>query len=490
MAESSRRGHRRVPSASPANALDRSKQGTFMIEVAEARNILDSNEAGSRIYCSCQFEKQEIRTAAVQYSQTPQWKETFRLDTTNTLCEVFFTVWEALLDGNRRFLGRLIIRVNLSMIENCDPIVHWYTLRERYENEEVSGEILLKLSYSVNKRNVGSEDFENLCVLGRGGFGKVMLVRKVDTSRIYAMKSLHKDKLIESDEVEGTKTEKDVLRRLNHPFIVGLKFSFQTKDKLYLILDYINGGELFYHLKKEKRFSESRARFYAAEITLALEYLHKSDIIYRDIKPENILLDSSGHICLTDFGLCKPGVGYGKVTYTFCGTAEYLAPEVLEGKGYDKAVDWWSLGTLLYEMLCGKPPFFSTNTNEMYRRILHEKLIFPAYVPPVAVSLLSGLLNRNPRERLGSSLNDAEDIKSHPFFQPIDWAELYNKEIEPEFKPPVRDPLDTSNFDPNFTSQRVEDSPVRWQLAPSQQNQFVGFSYTNPNEFPSSVDSK
>jgi serine/threonine protein kinase len=187
-------------------------------------------------------------------------------------------------------------------------------------------------------------------VLGRGGFGKVMQVRKKNTGRVYAMKILHKAKLIESDEVEGTKMEKEVLKRIDHPFIVGLKFSFQTPDKLYLVLDYVAGGELFYHLKREKRFSEERVRYYASELTLALEHLHKLCIVYRDLKPENILLGEDGHVCLTDFGLCKDGLEFGKYTYTFCGTAEYLAPEVLEGRGHDKAVDWWSLGTLMYEM--------------------------------------------------------------------------------------------------------------------------------------------
>eukprot|EP00002_Diphylleia_rotans_P020946 TRINITY_DN4074_c0_g1_i1.p1 TRINITY_DN4074_c0_g1~~TRINITY_DN4074_c0_g1_i1.p1 ORF type:complete len:396 (-),score=71.54 TRINITY_DN4074_c0_g1_i1:190-1377(-) len=388
-------------------------------------------------------------------------------------------------------MGRLIIRVNLLMIETSGPLVNFYGLRGRFEGDNVAGEIRIKLHFVASKTQVSVDDFQPICVLGRGGFGKVMLVQKRDTERLYAMKSLHKSKLIESDEVEGTKTEKEVLKKINHPFIVGLKYSFQTEDKVYMVLDYINGGELFYHLKKERRFNEERVQFYAAELTLAMEYLHRINVIYRDLKPENILLDSNGHICLTDFGLCKEGLGFGKMTYTFCGTAEYLAPEVLKGKGYDKAVDWWSLGTLIYEMLVGRPPFFSTNTNEMYQKILKDKLVFPTYVSPLAQSLLCALLERNPSDRLGSSFSDAEEVKSHPFFGLIDWNQALHKEVDPPFKPPVRDPLDTGNFDKSFTTQAVSESPVEWKLAPTQQQQFANFSYISPSEIPDSpVDRK
>eukprot|EP00002_Diphylleia_rotans_P015609 TRINITY_DN3020_c0_g1_i3.p1 TRINITY_DN3020_c0_g1~~TRINITY_DN3020_c0_g1_i3.p1 ORF type:complete len:302 (-),score=58.40 TRINITY_DN3020_c0_g1_i3:372-1277(-) len=275
-------------SASKASAASSSmpnvaRDGRFTVSVSEARGLTSVPDANSKIYCSCQFEKQEVKTASVPFLSAPAWNEEFSFDTQRNIVEVFFALWELKLDGNRRFIGKLIIRVNLNMLEGGDPLVNWYGLRGRFEGEKASGEILLKLSYTMLKGAVNVESFEPLCVLGRGGYGKVTLVKKKDTQRFYAMKSIHKTKLIETDEVEGTKTEKEVLKKINHPFIVGLKFSFQTDEKLYIVLDYINGGELFYHLKTEKRFTEERARFYSAELALALEYLHRQGIVYRSV---------------------------------------------------------------------------------------------------------------------------------------------------------------------------------------------------------------
>lgn len=204
----------------------------------------------------------------------------------------------------------------------------------------------------IKPKTLSASDFELLRVVGKGSFGKVLQVRKRDSGRVYAMKVLVKKDLVERKEVAHTLSERNVLIRASSPFLVGLKFSFQTPEKLYLVLDYMNGGELFYHLQKETVFSEARTRFYICELILALEHLHKYDIVYRDLKPENILLDSSGHIALTDFGLCKEHVSFNDTTNTFCGTAEYLAPEVLTGQGYGKAVDWWSLGILFYGIFC------------------------------------------------------------------------------------------------------------------------------------------
>ena len=236
------------------------------------------------------------------------------------------------------FLGRLVLRIKMSLMKRGNEVVGWYGLRARIPGEKVQGEIQLGLTFNKTSNIVGVGDFEMLVVLGRGGFGKVLQVKKKDTGRIYACKVLDKKLLLENDEVEATKMEKEVLRRINHPFIVGMKYSFQTPTKVYLVLDFINGGELFFHLRKERKFSEERCRLYAAELVLALEHLHSMGIIYRDLKPENILLQEDGHVCLTDFGLAKTNVFSGDQTYTFCGTPEYLAPEILrvnqrDGKG-------------------------------------------------------------------------------------------------------------------------------------------------------------
>ncbi|CAG9990339.1 unnamed protein product [Clonostachys byssicola] len=323
------------------------------------------------------------------------------------------------------------------------------------------------------------EDFDLLTVIGQGSFGKVMQVRKKDTNRIYALKTIRKAHIISRSEVAHTMAERYVLAQINNPFIVPLKFSFQSPEKLYFVLAFVNGGELFHHLQKDHRFDVNRSRFYTAELLCALECLHGFGVIYRDLKPENILLDYQGHIALCDFGLCKLDMKDEDQTNTFCGTPEYLAPELLMGRGYNKTVDWWTLGVLLYEMLTGLPPFYDENTNEMYRKILSEPLHFSDAVPPAAKDLLTKLLNRDPEKRLGA--NGSAEIKAHPFFHAIDWRKLLQRKYEPTFKPTVTDALDVGNVDPEFTSKPPQDSFVGGDaLSQTMQDQFQGFSYNRP----------
>jgi serum/glucocorticoid-regulated kinase 2 len=301
-----------------------------------------------------------------------------------------------------------------------------------------TGKIRIGVEYIENRtRSLKIEDFDLLKVVGKGSFGKVMQVKKKDTQRIYALKTIRKAHIISRSEVAHTLAERSVLSQINNPFIVPLKFTFQSPEKLYFVLAFVNGGELFHHLQKEQRFDINRSRFYTAELLCALECLHGFNVIYRDLKPENILLDYSGHIALCDFGLCKLDMKDEDRTNTFCGTPEYLAPELLLGQGYTKTVDWWTLGVLLYEMLTGLPPFYDENTNEMYRKILSEPLHFPGpeVVPPAAKDLLTKLLNRKPDQRLGAQ--GASEIKSHPFFHSIDWRKLLQRKYEPTFKPNV-----------------------------------------------------
>jgi len=327
-----------------------------------------------------------------------------------------------------------------------------------------------------------TDDFELLKVVGKGSFGKVMQVKKKDTGKIYAMKVLKKSHLVARKQVAHTQTERKVLENIEHPFIVSLRFAFQTEDKLYMILDYFTGGELFFHLKNTGRFKEYRAKFYAAEIILAIECLHSHNIVYRDLKPENVLLDDQGNIILTDFGLSKESVTSDNLTHTFCGTPEYLAPEVIHGSGYGKPVDWWSLGTLLYEMLTGLPPFYNQNLHVMYEKIIRAKLTFPEYLSPEAKSLLTGLLDRDPKTRLGSGPTDAEEIKNHPFFKEIDWKKLYNRELSPPFKPNVSDSKeDTSNVDEEFTREVPRDTPAQPSKLQGPKVNFPGFTYVAPN---------
>lgn len=331
------------------------------------------------------------------------------------------------------------------------------------------------------KDKLSIDDFELLKVVGKGSFGKVMQVMKKDTHRIYALKTIRKAHIISRSEVAHTLAERSVLAQINNPFIVPLKFSFQSPEKLYFVLAFVNGGELFHHLQKEQRFDINRARFYAAELLCALECLHGFNVIYRDLKPENILLDYTGHIALCDFGLCKLDMKDEDRTNTFCGTPEYLAPELLTGAGYTKTVDWWTLGVLLYEMLTGLPPFYDENTNDMYRKILTEPLHFPGpeIVPPAARDLLTRLLDRNAEKRLGAK--GAAEIKAHYFFHSIDWRKLLERKYEPSFKPNVADAKDTDNFDVEFTREAPTDSYVDGpMLSQTMQQQFAGWSYNRP----------
>lgn len=345
-----------------------------------------------------------------------------------------------------------------------------------------SGQMRIGVNFVENRQDrLTIDDFELLKVVGKGSFGKVMQVQKKDTFRIYALKTIRKAHIISRSEVAHTLAERSVLAQINNPFIVPLKFSFQSPEKLYLVLAFVNGGELFHHLQKEQRFDINRARFYAAELLCALECLHGFNVIYRDLKPENILLDYTGHIALCDFGLCKLDMKDEDRTNTFCGTPEYLAPELLTGAGYTKSVDWWTLGVLLYEMLTGLPPFYDENTNDMYRKILTEPLHFPGQeiVPPAARDLLTRLLDRNAEKRLGAK--GAAEIKAHYFFHSIDWRKLLERKYEPSFKPAVQDAKDTANFDREFTSEAPTDSFVDGpMLSQTMQQQFAGWSYNRP----------
>lgn len=326
--------------------------------------------------------------------------------------------------------------------------------------------------------DVTINDFALLKVIGKGSFGKVFQVRKNGQEDIFAMKVLDKSLIRRKNQIEHTQTERNILGLVDHPFIVGMKYAFQTKDKLYFVLDYCPGGELFFHLGKEKKFSEDRARFYAAEIVLALEHLHKRKIVYRDLKPENVLLTEDGHIRLTDFGLSKENiVDADKGAQSFCGTPEYLAPEILNRTGHGQAVDWWSLGALLYEMLTGWPPFYSRDQERLFTKIKRAKLDIPQNISADAADILSRLLEKNPVDRLGGSTRDADDVKSHPFFKSIDWDKLFRKAIAVPFVPEVKDILDTSQFSSEFTSLPIS-SPSSYNVSANNEDlRFPNFSF-------------
>ncbi|KAF3491511.1 uncharacterized protein GIQ15_01028 [Arthroderma uncinatum] len=309
---------------------------------------------------------------------------------------------------------------------------------------------------AVLNRKMSAADFESLTCLGKGTFGTVLLVKQKMNGALYAQKQFRKASLtVHKRLVEQTKTERAILESVNrHPFVVKLFYAFQDHEKLYLILEYAQGGELFTHLAIERMFSEETASFYMAEMVLALEHLHCNvGVIYRDLKPENCLLDADGHLLLTDFGLSKVAVDDDERCNSSLGTIEYMAPEVIMGKPYGKACDWWSLGALGFDLLTGSPPFKGNNHAKIQERILKQKLVLPYFLGPDAKDLLTRLLRKEPQKRLGYyTSKDIRTIKSHRFFRKIDWKALEKRAVEPPIKPVVTDPALAENFSHDFTS--------------------------------------
>eukprot|EP00123_Amoebidium_parasiticum_P017225 comp23759_c0_seq1/m.41127 comp23759_c0_seq1/g.41127 ORF comp23759_c0_seq1/g.41127 comp23759_c0_seq1/m.41127 type:complete len:778 (-) comp23759_c0_seq1:89-2422(-) len=325
------------------------------------------------------------------------------------------------------------------------------------------------------------EDFTYLAVLGKGNFGKVMLAEGKKTRQLYAIKLIKKAFTVAQDEVESVRTEKNVFKvisEMRHPFLVNLYGCFQTAERLCFVMDYACGGDLMMHIHKGV-FDEERGRFYAAEVLAGLEFLHENGIVYRDLKLDNLLLDREGHIKIADFGLCKENMRYGDVTSTFCGTPEFIAPEILQDDYYNRAVDWWSFGVLVFEMLVGQAPFYGQHEDEIFEAILNKKIVCPRFLSSSAASIIRQLLVRDPERRLGSGERGAQEIKEHPFFDCIDWDKLYRKEIPPPFVPALSDPRDVSNFDEEFTTEVAQLTPMDGPpLTKAEQAQFENFSYT------------
>ncbi|KAG0094083.1 hypothetical protein BGZ93_006112 [Podila epicladia] len=504
-----------APTSSAPASSSKSPVGHLFLQIIEARNLtLVNPQSVSRPYCLVEYDQNELITppalaeidimgrrgtdvfARAMAASSPKWRHDAEFDVVRPNQQISITIYDSCGDDvdptepAKRFLGQ--VRLKPSEIHNR-MIDSWFRLQGREAGgEQVTGEIRVTIKYqAIESRHLSTADFDILRVLGIGSFGKVYQVRKKDTGRIYAMKVLNKKQIIEQKQVEHTIAERNVLvQALQSPFIVGLKFSFQTPTKLYLVQDFMNGGELFFHMQNEGTFSEARARFYTAELVLALEHLHSCNVVYRDLKPENILLSSQGHIVLVDFGLCKQNVTEDERTHTFCGTTEYLAPEIVKGTGYGKAVDWWSLGVLLYEMLVGASPFVDTRTEGTYHKILHQPVIFPSPGHPhhhyhhtilketthnrqstdvdlgskngIGIShnaqgLIQRFLDKNPKTRLGSGkgVEAVAAIKAHPFFKGIDFERLQTRDVTPPFQPHVgvMGDLDVSNFDAHFTDQ-------------------------------------
>ncbi|CAO3613710.1 unnamed protein product [Cunninghamella blakesleeana] len=300
------------------------------------------------------------------------------------------------------------------------------------------------LQQRQNRPKLKLTDFHMLRTLGTGSFGRVHLVQSCVNRRYYAIKVLKKTEVVRLKQVEHTNNEKHILESVAHPFLVNMWGTFQDTINLYMVLDYVCGGEMFSILRRSQRFPDHVAKFYAGEVVLAIEYLHSKDIIYRDLKPENILLDAQGHIKITDFGFAKH---VPDVTWTLCGTPDYLAPEVIQSRGYGKAVDWWSLGILIFEMLAGHPPFFDDDHLKLYEKILAGRIKWPTYFDPNAKDLLKRLLTADLSKRFGNLKGGSEDIKRHPWFDGVDFNRLLARQIRPPYVPTIRGDGDASHFD-------------------------------------------
>ncbi|KAF6110718.1 protein kinase N2 [Phyllostomus discolor] len=325
------------------------------------------------------------------------------------------------------------------------------------------------------------QDFRCCAVLGRGHFGKVLLAEYKHTNEMFAIKALKKGDIVARDEVDSLMCEKRIFETVNsvrHPFLVNLFACFQTKEHVCFVMEYAAGGDLMMHIHTDV-FAEPRAVFYAACVVLGLQYLHEHKIVYRDLKLDNLLLDTEGFVKIADFGLCKEGMGYGDRTSTFCGTPEFLAPEVLTETSYTRAVDWWGLGVLIYEMLVGESPFPGDDEEEVFDSIVNDEVRYPRFLSTEAISIMRRLLRRNPERRLGAGEKDAEDVKKHPFFRLIDWIALMDKKVKPPFVPTIRGREDVSNFDDEFTSEAPILTPPREPriLSEEEQDMFRDFDY-------------
>lgn len=351
------------------------------------------------------------------------------------------------------------------------------TLEEDMESEEDKQDLVdteedfpMEECMKMNSKKYTPEDFSRKSVIGKGSYGKVYLVRKIlhretDSHQaiegdLYAMKVLKKAELRKRKQVEHTKSERRILEKVHHPFVVGLHCAFQTEDKLYFVLDYCPGGELFFYIQHFQCFPEKIARFYASNILLGLEVLHKHNIVYRDLKPENVLIGKDGYAKITDFGLSKDNIQGNQQATSFCGTPEYLAPETLLRTGTGKAADWWSFGAIIYEMLTGLPPYYDKNRQTLYNNIknkeidfLNDKDLEEKNVSDEAKDLLSKILVKDPAKRLGGGELDAEEIKEHPWFGSkfLDWDAIVNKTEKPPYIPNLQNEDDVDHFDDQFT---------------------------------------
>uniref|UniRef100_A0A8C1PR67 Protein kinase C iota type n=2 Tax=Cyprinus carpio TaxID=7962 RepID=A0A8C1PR67_CYPCA len=395
--------------------------------------------------------------------------------------------------------GYKCINCKLLVHKKCHKLVTVECGRQVIQLSAVHSQIDDQAEVAVGSRDSGKSvsslgltDFDLLRVIGRGSYAKVLLVRLKKTDRIYAMKVVKKELVNDDEDIDWVQTEKHVFEQAsNHPFLVGLHSCFQTESRLFFVIEYVNGGDLMFHMQRQRKLPEEHARFYSAEISLALNYLHERGIIYRDLKLDNVLLESEGHIKLTDYGMCKEGLRPGDTTSTFCGTPNYIAPEILRGEDYGFSVDWWALGVLMFEMMAGRSPFDIVGSSDnpdqntedyLFQVILEKQIRIPRSLSVKAASVLKGFLNKEPKERLGCHPQTGfADIMAHPFFRNVDWDLMEQKQVVPPFKPNISGEFGLDNFDAQFTNEPIQLTPDDDDAVKKiDQSEFEGFEYINP----------